>query len=50
MPDAVGAREGRDAFIPSRPAGAARATVAADSFDELWITPLDRMALRRRLI
>jgi hypothetical protein len=50
MPDAVGAREGRDAFIPSRPAGAARATVAADLFDELWITPLDRTALRRRLI
>ena len=47
---AIGAREGRDAFIPSRPAGAARATVAADLFDELWITPLDRMALRRRLI
>ena len=25
-------------------------TVAVDLLDELWITPLDRMALRRRLI
>ena len=48
---AIGAREGRDVFIPSRPTGAARPrVVAAVPFDELWITPLDRMALRRRLI
>ena len=48
---AIRAREGRNVFIPSGPIGAARpCVVVAVPFDELWITPLDRMALRRRLI
>ena len=33
-----------------QPAQRGPRTVAAVLFDELWITPLDRMALRRRLI